>query len=287
MAANQPNQPYRYPTQPQGQYGQQAPAYGQPYPPQPQGAPPAYGPQQGAYYGDSYGNNGDVAEAGDLSHPAVAAFTRKVYTYFATALATAAAVAFGGTMLSQQWIAQGNTGAVNGLWIGGTIAFFISYLVVVFTRKASSPLKTGLLYVFAGSAGAMMAPLLMAYVGAGMGIAIVLAFGIATVTFFGLTVFTFTTGKDFRSLGGILTVGVLAILGVALMGWIVGFPSFLSGLLMGAGLLLFIGFTLFDASRVVRDYYQRNDAVSAAINLLYDFIMLFRYALYFVGGNRN
>lgn len=273
MYHNRPNQNYN-----QGQ-PQQA------YPQQPYAA--AYGQQQGAYYGDGDGQFVEGAEAGDISNPAVAAFARKVYTYFATALATAMGAAFGTTKLAEHFIAQQNTGALTGLWVGGLVGFFASYLIVVFTRKAHSPLKTALLYVFAGSAGAMLAPLLMTYVAAGMGMLIVLALGVATVTFFGLTVYTLTTGKDFRSLGGILLVGVLTVVGMSLIGIFVGFPSVLTTVLMGAGLLLFIGFTLFDTSRVVRDYYYANDAVSAAINLLYDFIMLFRYALYFLGVSRD
>lgn len=279
MNGNNPRNPYDYRGH---QYGQQGQA--------PTGASSLPGSYVPPVQADGYGGDVEFAgapEAGDLSHPAVAAFTRKVYTYFGTALATAAAAAFGGTKVAEHYIAAGNPGVVTTMWIGGLVAFFASYLIVVFTRKNHSPLKTALLYVFAASAGAMTAPLLMAYVGAGMGMAIVLAFGIATVTFFGLTVFTFTTGKDFRSLGGILMVGLIFIIGMWLIGMFVGFPSFMSGLLMGAGLLLFIGFTLFDTSRVVRDYYVANDAVSAAINLLYDFIMLFRYALYFVGGSRD
>lgn len=277
MYQNRPNQNYSY-----GQPNQAWPQ--QPNPQQPYA--PVYGqPQQGAYSGDGVVVEG--AEAGDISHPAVAAFTRKVYTYFATALATAMAAAFGATKAAEHFIAQQNGGALTGLWLGGTIGFFVSYLIVVFTRKNHSPLKTGLLYVFAGSAGAMLSPLLMAHVAAGMGMLIVLALGVATVTFFGLTVYTLTTGKDFRSLGGMLMAGVLAILGMWLIGLFVGFPSILTALLMGGGLLLFIGFTLFDTSRVVRDYYYANDAVSAAINLLYDFIMLFRYALYFLGASRD
>lgn len=279
MNQNQQGQPYGYPPQPQ--------PYPQPaqYPPQPGHAPGV--PQQGAFYGDGYTGMGDAPEAGDLSHPAVAAFTRRVYTYFATGLATATAAAFGGTQVATSLMAAGNTGAVTGMWIGGTVVFLICYFCAMFSRKSHSPLKTALLYLFAGSFGVSLAPLLMMYVGAGMGMAIVLAFGLATVIFFGLTVFVFTTGKDFRSLGGILFMSVLALLGVWLIHWIVGFPSFLSGLLMGVGLVVFIGFTLYDTSRVVRDYYQSNDAVSAAINLLYDFIMLFRFALYFMGGSRD
>jgi FtsH-binding integral membrane protein len=268
---------------------------GQGYPPQPYyGSAPqpgahGYGPQAGALPGQGYaGYGGEVADVeqafeGDISNPAVLAFAKKVYLYFASALAAASVAAFAGHSIVTHLVATDRAGAVGGLWIGSLVAFFASYLVVVFTRKNSSPLKTGLLYVFAGAAGFMLAPTLAYYVAAGMGLAIVFAFGIATVTFLGLTVYVLTTGKDFRSLGGILLIGILFIVGMWLMSIFVQFPSFMSGLLMGAGLLVFIGFTLYDTSKVVRDYYYRDDAVSAAINLLFDFIMLFRYILYFLG----
>jgi hypothetical protein len=254
---------------------------------------PPYQPVAGAQAIPGYGQPmyGEVAVAderfeGDLSDPAVAAFVKKVYLYFASALATATAAAFGTTVGAQQLVAAGNHGAVSGIWIGSLIAFFASYLIVVFSRKSHSPLKTGLLYVFAGAAGAMLAPMLMSYVDAGMGMAIVFAFGIATVTFFGITVYVLATGKDFRGLGGYLMVGIFVIVGLWIMSFFVSVPL-LPTLLMGLGLLVFVGFTLFDTSRVVRDNFYANDAVSAAINLLYDFVMLFRYALYFLGVSRD
>ena len=260
-----------------------------------------YGPVEGAYpqqgyqagqqyaaggYADSI-QSGEGIYEGDLSNPAVAAFAKKVYAYFASALATATLAAFGGTLAVEHFVAAGNPGAVNGLWIGSLVAFFASYLIVVFSRKSHSPLKTGLLYVFASAAGFTLAPTLMYYVAAGMGMAIVMAFGIATVTFFGLTVYVLTTGKDFRSLGGLLVVGIFVVLGLSLMMLFGDFPNLLTQVGMGVGLLVFIGFTLYDTSRVVRDNYYNNDAVSAAINLLYDFVMLFRYALYFLGSSRD
>jgi FtsH-binding integral membrane protein len=270
------------------------------YPPQ-GGQPPQY-PQQGAYqqypaYGPvagqaGYGQPGygdentlyvDQRYEGDLSDPAVLAFTKKVYLYFASALATATAAALGGSYAVTQLVAAGNTGAVNGIWMGSLAAFFISYLVVVFSRKSHSPLKTALLYVFATAAGGTLAPVLSIYVAAGMGMAIAYAFGLATVIFFGISVFVLTTGKDFRGLGGYLMVGIFAIIGL----WLIGMFTNISGLstlLMGLGFIVFIGFTFYDTSRVVRDNFYANDAVSPAINLLYDFVMLFRYALYFMGG---
>lgn len=248
-------------------------------------------PYQTGPYGAEYGDHVLMDEGyfeGDISNPAVMAFTKKVYAYFGAALATATAAAFGGTMAVDHYISVGNGGAVTGIWVGSLIAFFASYLIVVFSRKSHSKLKTALLFVFATACGGMLSPILMANVAAGMGMAIVTSFGIASVLFFGLSVYVLTTGKDFRSLGGMLLVGILVFVGLALMSWFIDFPSILSHALMAGGFLLFVGFVLYDVSRVVRDNFYANDAVSAAIQLLFDFVMLFRFALYFLGiGGRD
>jgi FtsH-binding integral membrane protein len=276
----------------QGQvpYGQPPQSHG------PQGhAPYGQAPhgQAGVMYGDQHAQYGDHVlyqdqrYEGDLSDPAVLAFAKKVYAYFGSALLTAAAAAFGGTLYVEHLIATDNAGAVGGLWIGSMAVFFISYLVVVFTRKAQSPLKTGLLYVFAGAAGLTLSPMLMHFVGSGMGMAIVIAFGITAVTFFGASVYVLTTNQDFRSIGGYLMVGLLVLIGLILMSFFVSFPSPLVHLMMAGGFILFVGFTLYDTSNVTRNHFYRQDAVTAAILLLFNFIMLFRYALYFLGMGRD
>ncbi|MCC6466087.1 MAG: US12 family protein [Planctomycetes bacterium] len=272
-----------YQQPPQGPYynNQQ----GQPYPPQvypPQAYAQPYGQAGYPAYGDA--GAADYVDPADLSHPAVAAFVRRVYTYFGTALLVTALAALGGTFLVDHLIVTGNTGAVSALWMGSLVAYMVSFLVVVFSRKSHSPMKTALLYVFAGAAGVSLAPMLTALVGAGMGMAIVMAFGVAAFTFFGLTAYTLMTGKDFRSLGGLLVVGCFALLGIVLLSLFIPFPSITSQLITMGGFVLFMGFVLFDTSRVVRDNFQANDAVSAAINLLYDFFMLFRYALYLIAS---
>ncbi|MCA8936902.1 MAG: Bax inhibitor-1/YccA family protein [Planctomycetes bacterium] len=224
---------------------------------------------------------------GDLANPAVTAFAKKVYAYFASALGVAAVAAFGGTVAVDHFISVGDYASVNTLWIGSLVTFIATYLIVVFSRKSRSRLKTGLLFVFAAAAGGTLAPSLMANVAAGMGMAIVLSFALAAVTFFGITVYVLSTGKDFRGIGGYLLIGVLVIVGLFLMSWFVSFPNLMTHAMMALGFVLFIGFTLYDTSRVVRDNFLQDDAVSAAINLLYDFVMLFRYALYFIGGGRD
>lgn len=266
------------PNFPRNGYGGRPPhmggAYGQPqgygYMPGPDGAAEMYGEQR---------------YEGALSDPAVIAFAKRVYGYFTGALLTATLACLGGMELTHYLVANGQAGSLRAVSIGTLVVFFVSYLIVVFTRKAHSPLKTALLFVFAGSAGMMIAPTITAFVAAGYTMTVLFALGITTVTFFGLTVYTLTTGKDFRSLGGILTVGLLILLGMILMGIFLPFNGLHLAISLG-GIVLFTGFILYDTSRVTRDYFYAGDAVSAAIQLFYNFFMLFWYLLRLLADRR-
>ncbi|MCB9934597.1 MAG: US12 family protein [Planctomycetes bacterium] len=261
----------------------------------------SYGPVEGAYpqqgyqagpqyaaggYADSIDTGQGIYE-GDLASASVAAFAKKVYVYFASALLTATLASVGGVMAVEHFIATQNISALGTMRILSLVAFFGSFLFVVLTRKAHSPLKTGLLYVFAGACGMMIAPMLTFFMKSGMGMSIVFAFGIATVVWGGLSVYVLATGKDFRGLGGYLFAGILLVLGLILLNIFVPFPDAISRLVMAGILLLFVGYTLYDTSRVTRDYYHANDAVGAALMLFYDFFILFKYILYFLGGSRD
>jgi FtsH-binding integral membrane protein len=264
----------------QGNHYPPAQGYGQ----QPYNAGPAYPPH--GYEAEMYDQAGVFAES-DVSHPAVAAFAKRVYAYFASALLVATGASVGGMFATEHFLATADYASLNTMRISALVVFFASFLVVVFTRKAHSPLKTGLLYVFAGSCGVMIAPMLTFFMQAGMGMSIVFAFGIATVVWGGLTVYVLATGKDFRGIGGYLFAGLLLLIGLIVLNIFVPFPDMISRLVMAGVLVLFVGFTVYDTSRVTRDYYHANDAVGAALMLFYDFFILFKYILYFLGGSRD
>ena len=253
---------------------------------------PKYGPVPGAQYpahgyeAEMYDQAGVYAD-GDISNPAVAAFAKRVYLYFASALAVATGASYGGVLATEHFISTNNYQGLQTMSIAALVTFFAAFLVVIFTRKAHSPLKTGLLYVFAGACGVMIAPMLQAFMSVGMGMTIVFAFGITTVVWGGITVYVLSTGKDFRGLGGYLFAGLLLAIGLLLLNIFVPFPDMISRLIMAGILILFVGYTLYDTSRVTRDYYHSNDATGAALMLFYDFFILFKYILYFLGSSRD
>jgi len=239
--------------------------------------------------GQVYGPVAEIPEQhfdGSLGDSAVVAFTKRVYAYFTGALLTSTAACVGGMYAVEGLVSAGQGGTVKGLAIASMIGFFGTYLAVIFMRKNHSPMKVALLFAFATCAGFMTTPLVSAFVGAGMGMTVVGAFGIAATTFFGLTVYTLTTGRDFRSLGGMLMIGLFLMIGLILLNIFVPFSGGMHRLIVMGGIVLFIGFILFDTSMVTRDYFHSNDAISAAIQLFYDFFALFRYVLILLGDRR-
>lgn len=239
-----------------------------------------------AGYEDAFGVEETYFE-GDLSNPAVLAFAKKVYAFFASALAVATGASVAGVYTVDYLIANQDFATLSTLRIGALVAFFGSFLAVIFMRRSNSPLKTGLLYVFATACGVMIAPMLTFFLQSGMGMSIVYAFGIATTVWGGITVYVLATGKDFRGLGGYLFIGLLVALGLILLNIFIPFPNMLSRMLMCGILVLFVGYTLYDTSRVTRDYFYANDASGAAMMLFYNFFILFKYILLLLAGGRD
>lgn len=99
---------------------------------------------------------------------------------------------------------------------------------------------------------------------------------ITAVTFLGLTVYVFTSGKDFSFLGGALRMGLFALIGVALAGWMFGFSV---GVWYSvAAALLFCGFILYDTSAILH-HYPTTAHIAAAIVLFTNVVLLFKNIL--------
>jgi modulator of FtsH protease len=105
------------------------------------------------------------------------------------------------------------------------------------------------------------------------------AFGLTLAVFGGLTLFVFISRKDFSFLGGFLFMGLILLIGLGVIGMIFGFPSQgLQMLFLVAVTILMCGYVLYDTSNIMRRY-PTNMAVSAALAIYLDFIIIFIYIL--------
>ena len=268
----------------------QGQAQAQPAQDQWDGAPPQ---QQGYAGGADYAVDaqGNPILAGDMSHPAVAAFVKRVYIWFSVALATATGAAFGGVQLTEPLInaaitgdtvAAGTLSSITwGAW-GVTVIAFIAMAVI---RNNKGALKTGVFFTLAAACGLQIAPTL-AFAGvAGLGMTVVYAFGLTTVLFGGLSVYVLSTNADFSKLGKVLLPAMTILFFLFIAMAFIPFPSVATTLIVAVALVVFLGFVLYDTSKITREYYHRDDALLAAAMLFYDFFAIFRFILYLLMGS--
>ncbi|MBK8974514.1 MAG: Bax inhibitor-1 family protein [Planctomycetes bacterium] len=107
---------------------------------------------------------------------------------------------------------------------------------------------------------------------------------ITAVTFLGLTVYVFSSGRDFSFLGGMLRMGLFALIAVALASWIFGFDVGIWYSVVAA--LLFCGYILYDTGQILHRY-PTTAHITAAIVLFTDVVILFKHILLLLLRNRD
>lgn len=110
------------------------------------------------------------------------------------------------------------------------------------------------------------------------------ASAITAAVFCGLTAIVFVTGKDFSFLRGMLSLAFWSLLAVSLIGYFTGY-SF--GLWMSSAVVvLFAGYILYNTSEILHRY-PTTMAMSAAIVLFTDVVILFKHILLLLSRSRD
>ncbi len=141
------------------------------------------------------------------------------------------------------------------------------------------------LFGFTAFIGFLFAPLLAIYERSMPGIVGQAAL-LTSITFGALTAYAFISKKDFSFLGGMLFVGLAALI----LGGLANVFLFKS---IGASywmawvtVLLFAGYVLYDTSQIIHRYDAKGYC-SAALSLFLDFFNMFMAILRILGGNRR
>lgn len=153
-------------------------------------------------------------------------------------------------------------------------------LAVFFTRKAKK-VGYGLMFSFMFVSGATLYPALaynVSAIGAGE---VLKAFVIAIVAFVGVAIYAAKTKEDFSFLGGFLMLGLFVLIGFTLVGIFVPFSSGLSMGIAAGGILIFLGFTLYDINRLAKHGFSEQEIPMIVISIYLDFINLFLSILRF------
>jgi len=110
---------------------------------------------------------------------------------------------------------------------------------------------------------------------------------VLTLLVFGsLTTYAFVTKKDFSFLGGMLFVGLIALIGGGLLNIFLFKSSAMSYWMSWGTLLIFSGYVLYDTSRIIHRYDEKSYC-SAALALFLDFFNMFLALLSILSGGRR
>ena len=164
-----------------------------------------------------------------------------------------------------------------GIFIGGSMAVH-----AVAEQKVLGPIAFG---AWAFLLALLISPIVLMINGMADGATIISqASGLTALVFGGLTVYVLYTGSDFSWMRGALMVLFVALMGAALLGWLMGFSL---GLWYSVGVVvLFAGYILYDTSQILHRL-PTTMAMSGAILLFTDVVLLFKHILILLASSRD
>lgn len=181
-----------------------------------------------------------------------------------------------------------------GLYAGQYVppALFLPLMVVelimiiaaAFIRR-SKRVGYGFLYTFTLISGVTLYPAIGFYVST-IGASLVLqAFAVTVIAYGGAALYATFSKADFSFLGGFLFIGIIALLGMGIVNLFVPFSTTAEWVYTLLGIFIFIGYTLFDISRITRYGVTQEDIPFVVLSLYLDFVNLFLFILRLFGLN--
>jgi hypothetical protein len=183
-------------------------------------------------------------------------------------------------------------GHVGYTLLGMVVAFApIAILLFQGFARKQSPQSASLTYwMIVALIGASLGMIFILYSGVG----VFQTFLVTAASFGGLSLVGYTTKRDLAPMGSFLIMGLWGLIIAMLVG--VFFHSPMMAFVINVlGVLIFAGLIAADTQRLKMMYYQVGGDAAAmssatswgALSLYLDFINLFRFLLYFMGGSRR
>ena len=237
-----------------------------------------------------------TAPVADMSVDAgLRAFMLGVYNKVALGLVISAAMAYLTSsyppVRDLMFQVRGNRIGLTGI---GMIVAFAPLAILLFTgfvMKTVTARSSGVVYwAIVALIGASMGTLVMAYTLT----SISTTFLVTAAAFGSLSLAGYTTKRDLTAMGSFLIVGLVGLI-VAMLVNMFLHSTMMAFIINAIGVLIFAGLIAWDTQRLKMTYYQLGGDTEAlgvatnygALNLYLDFINLFRFLLYFMGGARR
>lgn len=223
------------------------------------------------------------------------AFMLGVYNKVALGLVLSAALAYvtGTVPAVQQLLWRTDELGRRGYTMLGMVVAFapLAILLLQGFMRRQSPQTAGLTYwVIVALIGASLGSVFMLY----QNIAVFQTFLVTAAAFGGLSLVGYTTKRDLAPMGAFLIMGLIGLI-VAMVASLFLHSPMLVFAINAIGVLIFAGLIAYDTQRLKMTYHQLGGDQAAmsvatsygALSLYLDFINLFRFLLYFMGGSRR
>jgi FtsH-binding integral membrane protein len=223
------------------------------------------------------------------------AFMLGVYNKVGLGLVVSAVLAYvtGTVPAVQQYLFTTDANGRIGYTVLGMVVAFAPLAIILFQAfmRRTSPQAAAFTYwAIVALIGASFGVLFMFYSQVG----IFQTFLVTAAAFGGLSLVGYTTKRDLTAMGSFLIMGLWGLIFASLATFFFHSAAMVFAINL-IGVLIFAGLIAYDTQRMKMTYYQLGGDTAAmsvatsygALSLYLDFINLFRFLLYFMGGSRR
>lgn len=174
-------------------------------------------------------------------------------------------------------------GVITGIGHGAALVASIAGIAMlwfVLPRTANSAAGIPVLFGITGLLGFGLGPVLNYYLAVNPGI-VMTALGGTGAIFLGLSGYALTTRKDFSFLGGFVMVGMLVVLGAALLNIFLGIPALFLAV-NAAVIMIMSAFILWETSSLIHN--GETNYIMAAAGLFLSILNMFQALLHLLGA---
>lgn len=159
-------------------------------------------------------------------------------------------------------------------FLGGIGLFILSMGLMFFAMNQRNPtIAITSFMLFSLVIGGTMGPLIMVALQRSNGLQIILdSAALTALSLWGLTSYVIYSKKDFSFLGGFLFTGIIVLIGAMFISFFFHNPI-LNMVINGVGIMIFLGYILFDVSRIINR--GETNYIFAALQIYLDVVNLF------------
>ena len=174
-------------------------------------------------------------------------------------------------------------GVISGIGFGVALVVDILAIVMlwfVLPRTANSAAGIPTIFAITGMLGFGLGPLLAHYLSVNPAIVMTALGGTGTI-FLGLSGYALTTRKDFSFLGGFVMVGMLVVVGAALLNIFLGIPALFLAI-NAAVIMIMSAFILWETSSLIHG--GETNYIMATAGLFLSILNIFQALLHLLGA---